>query len=154
GIGTGASGSTGACAAAMRACPVASAQNASIAALPASAVRRLMLRRLFLLGDKLGDGRAAVAPSPVVAEGWGRGAGGCGTKVPGGPPPTQEGASLPSPQGGEEKLVASPQGTLTLMSLLSLRSGISIMAVSPVHYSCGVNAATTGAQRCGSPIYR
>ena len=154
GIGTGASGSTGACAAAMRGCPVAPAQNASIAALPVSAVRRLMLRRLFLPGDKLGDGRVAVAPAPVVGEGWVGGAGGCGTKVPGGSTPTQEVHSLPSPQGREEKLVASPRRALTLMSLVSFRSGISIMVVSPVHYSCGVTAAITGAQRCGSSIYR
>jgi urease accessory protein len=47
--------------------------------------------------------RGASSPSPLVGEGRGGGSGGLGTAVPHLPTPTQEGRSLPSPQGGGEK---------------------------------------------------
>src|SRR5215471_12808838 len=52
-----------------------------------------------LIGVNLRHGGAATTPSPLVGEGWGGGAGGCGNAVPPLTTPTPN----PSPQGGGEE---------------------------------------------------
>src|SRR5215471_6762742 len=177
GIGTGASGSTGACAAAGRICPAAPTQNTSMAALQPNSIRRLKLR-LALVGVDLCHGRAAATPSPqsksAVAdfdrfiewpkpgytrfrpgEGWGGGSGGCGKALPHSATPTPD----PSPQGGGEEFAApprckSPSCKLAPMRLAFSQTGFSVMIFLPCIIPAVPHMRSSVRRGRGSLIYR